>query len=113
MSSSMQEEFITFTVVQAPRHGAIERTHNGQNYQQTSTFTMDDIYQNRVSYNHDGSNSLRDRFTFTITDGSNLFFLVEEEGKEVSVPVRGGVRLTGVKILSAPHRLEGFWISNI
>ncbi|XP_023676521.2 extracellular matrix organizing protein FRAS1 isoform X1 [Paramormyrops kingsleyae] len=78
-----EEEFITFTVVQAPRHGTIERTHNGQNYRQTSTFTMDDIYQNRVSYNHDGSNSLRDRFTFTITDGSNLFFLVEEEGKEV------------------------------
>ncbi|XP_034152338.1 extracellular matrix protein FRAS1 isoform X3 [Esox lucius] len=78
-----EEDSLTFTVVQVPRHGTIERTHNGKHYRQTSTFTMDDIYQNRVSYNHDGSNSLKDRFTFTVADGTNVFFMVEEGDKEV------------------------------
>ncbi|XP_013870055.1 extracellular matrix organizing protein FRAS1 [Austrofundulus limnaeus] len=78
-----EAESIVFTVVQPPRHGSIERTGNGQHYRQTSTFTMDDIYQNRISYNHDGSNSLKDRFTFSVADGTNLFFMVEEAGKEI------------------------------
>ncbi|XP_028271092.1 extracellular matrix organizing protein FRAS1 isoform X9 [Parambassis ranga] len=78
-----EAESIVFTIVQAPRHGAIERTSNGQHYRQTSSFTMDDVYQNRISYNHDGSNSLKDRFTFTAADGTNLLFMVEEDGKEI------------------------------
>ncbi|XP_066568203.1 extracellular matrix organizing protein FRAS1 isoform X2 [Amia ocellicauda] len=78
-----EEESITFTIVQAPRHGSVERTNNGQQYRQTNTFTMDDIYQNRISYNHDGSNSLKDRFTFTVSDGTNMFFVVEEGEKEI------------------------------
>ncbi|KAM4616687.1 extracellular matrix organizing protein FRAS1 [Polymixia lowei] len=78
-----EAESIVFAVVQAPRHGSIERTSNGQHYRQTSSFTMDDVYQNRISYNHDGSNSLKDRFTFTVADGTNLLFMVEEGGKEV------------------------------
>ncbi|OWK13572.1 hypothetical protein Celaphus_00017358, partial [Cervus elaphus hippelaphus] len=44
---------------------------------------MEDIYQNRVRYSHDGSNSLKDRFTFTVADGTNPFFIVEEGGKEI------------------------------
>ncbi|XP_037832589.1 extracellular matrix protein FRAS1 isoform X2 [Kryptolebias marmoratus] len=78
-----EAESIVFTVVQPPRHGAIERTSNGQHYRQTGTFTMDDVYQNRISYNHDGSNSLKDRFTFSVADGTNLFFMVEEDGQEI------------------------------
>uniref|UniRef100_A0A8C1KDS0 Fraser extracellular matrix complex subunit 1 n=1 Tax=Cyprinus carpio TaxID=7962 RepID=A0A8C1KDS0_CYPCA len=78
-----EEDSVTFTIVQAPRHGTIERTSNGQHYRQTNTFTMDDIYQNRISYSHDGSNSLKDRFTFTVSDGTNMFFIIEEGGKEV------------------------------
>ncbi|KAM8864960.1 extracellular matrix organizing protein FRAS1 isoform 2-T3 [Synchiropus picturatus] len=77
-----EAESIVFSVVQPPRHGTIERTSNGQHYRQTSTFTMEDIYQNRVSYNHDGSNSLKDRFSFSVTDGTNALFLVEEGGRE-------------------------------
>lgn len=81
-----------FTVVQAPRHGTIERTGNGQHHRQTGSFTMDDVYQNRISYNHDGSNSLKDRFTFGVADGANLLFMVEEDGKEVTALMcaRGG-----------------------
>lgn len=82
--SFLQAESVVFTVVQAPRHGALERTSNGQHYRQTSSFTMDDVYQNRISYNHDGSNSLKDRFTFSVADGTNMLFLVEEGGKEVT-----------------------------
>ncbi|XP_031463336.1 extracellular matrix protein FRAS1 [Phasianus colchicus] len=76
-------EAITFTVVQPPRHGLIERTSNGQHYHQTTTFTMDDIYQNRISYSHDGSNSLKDRFAFTVSDGINPFFIMEDGEKKV------------------------------
>ena len=83
----LQAESIVFTVVQAPRHGTVERTSNGQHYRQTSSFTMDDVYQNRISYNHDGSNSLKDRFTFGVADGTNLLFMVEEGGKEVGACV--------------------------
>ncbi|XP_051540724.1 extracellular matrix organizing protein FRAS1-like [Myxocyprinus asiaticus] len=78
-----EEDSVSFTIVQAPRHGTIERTINGQHYRQTNTFTMDDIYQNRISYNHDGSNSLKDRFTFTVGDGTNMFFIIKDDGKEV------------------------------
>uniref|UniRef100_A0ABM5GKG1 Extracellular matrix organizing protein FRAS1 n=1 Tax=Pogona vitticeps TaxID=103695 RepID=A0ABM5GKG1_9SAUR len=74
---------ITFTVVQPPRHGLIERGHDGHRYRQTHAFTMEDVYQNRISYSHDGSNSLEDRFTFTVSDGTNPFFVVEEDGKEI------------------------------
>ncbi|KFP28080.1 Extracellular matrix protein FRAS1, partial [Colius striatus] len=78
-----EAESITFTVVQPPRHGLIERTSNGQHYHQATAFTMDDIYQNRISYSHDGSNSLKDRFTFTVSDGTNPFFITEDGGKKV------------------------------
>ncbi|EGW11615.1 Extracellular matrix protein FRAS1 [Cricetulus griseus] len=78
-----EAESITFTIVQPPRHGAIERAARGQHFHLTSSFTMEDIYQNRVSYSHDGSNSLKDRFTFTVSDGTNPFFMIEEGGKEI------------------------------
>ncbi|XP_053317651.1 extracellular matrix organizing protein FRAS1 [Spea bombifrons] len=78
-----EAETVTFTIVQPPRFGVIERTSNGQSYRQTTTFTMDDIYQNRISYSHDGSNTLKDRFSFTVSDGTNQFFIVEEGEKEI------------------------------
>ncbi|XP_057358347.1 extracellular matrix organizing protein FRAS1 isoform X1 [Manis pentadactyla] len=83
VDADTEAESVTFSIVQPPRHGTIERTSNGQRSQHTSTFTMEDIYQNRVSYSHDGSNSLRDRFTFMVSDGTNPFFIIEEGGKEV------------------------------
>uniref|UniRef100_UPI0037E879D7 extracellular matrix organizing protein FRAS1 n=1 Tax=Semicossyphus pulcher TaxID=241346 RepID=UPI0037E879D7 len=78
-----EADSIVFTIVQPPRHGSIERTNNGQHFRQTSSFSMDDVYQNRISYNHDGSNSLKDRFTFSVSDRANLLFMVEEAGKEI------------------------------
>ncbi|XP_019211977.1 extracellular matrix protein FRAS1 isoform X3 [Oreochromis niloticus] len=78
-----EAESIVFSVIQAPRHGTIKRTISGQHYRQISSFTMDDIDQNRISYNHDGSNSLKYRFTFTVTDSTNLLFMVQDNGKEL------------------------------
>ncbi|KAJ3603631.1 hypothetical protein NHX12_028376, partial [Muraenolepis orangiensis] len=69
-----EADSILFTVVQPPRHGSLERTASGQVYRRTSSFSMEDVFQNRISYNHDGSNSLKDRFSFTVTDGTNLLF---------------------------------------
>uniref|UniRef100_A0ACB8E9A0 Extracellular matrix protein fras1 n=1 Tax=Sphaerodactylus townsendi TaxID=933632 RepID=A0ACB8E9A0_9SAUR len=82
-----EAKFIRFSVVQPPRHGLIEHTSDGYNYRPTHAFTMDDVYRNRISYSHDGSNSLNDRFTFTASDGTNPFFVVEEDGKEIVTAV--------------------------
>lgn len=79
-----QAESLTFTVVQPPRHGLIEHSSDGHRSRQAQVFTMEDVYQNRISYSHDGSNSLKDRFAFSVSDGTNPFFVVvEEDGKEV------------------------------
>ncbi|XP_012660764.1 extracellular matrix protein FRAS1 [Otolemur garnettii] len=84
VDADTEAESVTFTIVQPPRHGTIERTSNGQqHFHLSSTFTMEDIYQKRVSYSHDGSNSLKDRFTFTVSDGTNSFFITEEGGREI------------------------------
>ncbi|VCW99041.1 unnamed protein product [Gulo gulo] len=83
VDADTEAESVTFSLVQPPQHGTIERATNGQRFWPASTFTMEDIYQKRVSYSHDGSNSLRDRFTFTVADGTNPFFIVKEGGKKV------------------------------
>ncbi|XP_013913430.1 PREDICTED: extracellular matrix protein FRAS1-like, partial [Thamnophis sirtalis] len=78
---------VTFSIVQPPRHGQLERTHDGHHYQQAHAFSMEDVFQNRISYSHDGSNFLEDRFTFTVSDGTNPFFVVAKEGKEIVTAV--------------------------
>uniref|UniRef100_A0A8C9Q481 Extracellular matrix organizing protein FRAS1 n=1 Tax=Spermophilus dauricus TaxID=99837 RepID=A0A8C9Q481_SPEDA len=83
VDADTEADSVTFTIVQPPRHGTIERTTRGQHFHLSSTFTMEDIYQNRISYSHDGSNSLKDRFSFTVSDGKNPFFIIEEGGKEI------------------------------
>uniref|UniRef100_A0A8C6YA37 VWFC domain-containing protein n=1 Tax=Naja naja TaxID=35670 RepID=A0A8C6YA37_NAJNA len=78
---------VTFSIVQPPRHGQLERTSDGHHYQQAHAFSMEDIFQNRISYSHDGSNFLEDRFTFTVSDGANPLFVVAKEGKEIVTAV--------------------------
>ncbi len=70
---------IMFTIFQSPRHGTIDEVRRGP----TLTFTMADLYENRISYNHDGSNTLEDSFLFTVSDGTNALFIVEQ-GTELS-----------------------------
>lgn len=70
---------------------------------------MEDIYQNHVSYSHDGSNSLKDRFTFTVSDGTNPFFIIEEGGEEVRRPskaVNGLVGIVARSIVLSPYSVK-------
>ncbi|KAJ8404524.1 hypothetical protein AAFF_G00337910 [Aldrovandia affinis] len=78
-----EEGSITFSIVQAPQHGTIQEITDGQHYKQAKTFSMEDIYHRRISYHHDGSDSPMDHFMFTVTDGTNPIFVVEEGGKEI------------------------------
>ncbi|XP_070544831.1 extracellular matrix organizing protein FRAS1-like [Ptychodera flava] len=73
-----KENLVTFTIVQPPLHGQIQYTLNSLHHSTVNTFTMEDIYENRISYIHDGSNTLQDSFTFSVTDGVNPLFMVKE-----------------------------------
>lgn len=55
---------LVYTVVAQPTQGRL--LVNGQ---AASTFTQDDINQNRVRYQHDGGENLSDGFQFTVSDG--------------------------------------------
>ncbi|XP_035245707.1 extracellular matrix protein FRAS1-like isoform X1 [Anguilla anguilla] len=76
-----EEGSIIFSITQTPRHGSIQKVTNG--YSRVDAFTMEDIYHSRISYQHDGSNSLTDQFSFTVTDGTNLLFMLEEGEEEI------------------------------
>ena len=71
------EDQVMFTIFREPTHGTIDFTTDERRYAPTVTFTMADIYENRISYNHDGSNTLEDSFAFTVSDGTNPVFLTE------------------------------------
>lgn len=73
-----KEENIVFTIMQPPIHGTldlqIDNTH-----MPASRFTMADIYENRVSYHHDGNEEFADAFTFTVSDGTNPVFMMQSD----------------------------------
>ncbi|WP_161569179.1 cadherin-like domain-containing protein [Candidatus Oscillochloris fontis] len=60
---------LTFTVVADPSNGSLERW-DGAAWQSFVTFTQDDLANNRIRYTHDGSETLSDSFTFTLSDGT-------------------------------------------
>ncbi|KAH3830551.1 hypothetical protein DPMN_103796 [Dreissena polymorpha] len=63
---------IIFTITQVPQHGNILR-----NYSQIVTkFSHYDIQEEVISYQHDGSGTHSDSFTFTVSDGMHQQFLV-------------------------------------
>ncbi|XP_016153247.1 PREDICTED: extracellular matrix protein FRAS1 [Ficedula albicollis] len=77
-------ESLTFRVVQAPRHGLLELSSPGQQQPVPgSTFTMADIARRRLSYRHRGGAAPRDRFTFTLSDGSSPLFVVQDGSSKV------------------------------
>ena len=58
---------LRFSVGTSPAHGRLElTTAPGVS---ATTFTQADIAANRVTYVHDGSETLSDSFTFTVSDG--------------------------------------------
>lgn len=60
---------------------------------------MADIYENRVSYLHNGNEMFSDAFTFTVTDGTNHLFTLQNKqdpgtpSKPVSSPQVRTVKL--------------------
>ena len=72
---------ITFYITQVPLHGNILK-----NFSQTvNTFSYEDIVKNLITYQHDGTETTRDEFSFTITDNTNVDFYVLSD---MSLPTR-------------------------
>ncbi len=76
----LQEGNILFHIVALPVHGTVELYSEDENqFIQTMDFTMADIYEDRLTYVHDGSEGDSDQFAFTVSDGSNPLFVVQDE----------------------------------
>ncbi|KAL4240401.1 Extracellular matrix protein fras1 [Mactra antiquata] len=71
-----KENSLMFTITREPRFGRIEHQSETE-WKQTSVFSMTEIYENRVSYLHDGGETTQDKFKFTLTDGSNDRFTMK------------------------------------
>ena len=59
---------VVFTIGTAPVNGTLKKM--GVGLAAGGTFTQDDINNNRITYDHDSSNTTSDSFTFTVSDGA-------------------------------------------
>ena len=77
-----------FTIVQSPVHGTVDLRSVDGVHLLTSAFTMEDVYENRVSYEHDGTENFEDNFSFTVSDGTNeVFVMQQDEPSETMNPI--------------------------
>ncbi|MGE5466653.1 MAG: DUF4347 domain-containing protein [Ignavibacteria bacterium] len=58
----------TLTIGTAPAHGTLYKS--GVAMTSGSTFTQDDLANNRITYTHDGGETTADSFTFSVEDGA-------------------------------------------
>lgn len=118
-----EDKKIVFTVTQIPVHGNI--LYNVSRI--VSAFTMADLKDNLISYQHDGTETLTDSFSFTVNDGTHSDFFVFPETSFTTrwpqmmhlkiIPVDNGVPQISVnKGVSSLTQLEdgglGFLITN-
>ncbi|KAG1699840.1 FRAS1-related extracellular matrix protein 2 [Nymphon striatum] len=68
---------LKISITQVPVHGELRFDKRP-----ASTFTMEDIDNNLITYQHDGSESLEDSFSFIVTDGTHQEFFVHPNMKE-------------------------------
>jgi extracelluar matrix protein FRAS1 len=71
---------LVFDVVKPPRHGRLILHRDDGVETTTRSFTMEDIWRNRLIYEHDGGPSTTDTFDFVLTDGTHSFFFVNQNG---------------------------------
>ncbi|XP_070554250.1 extracellular matrix protein 3-like [Ptychodera flava] len=90
-----EDPLLQFTITQIPVHGNILR-----NYTEVVTvFTMVDLNENLISYQHDGSESTDDSFSFIATDGTHSeFYVFPELGITTRKP-----QLLNIKIISVDN----------
>lgn len=63
---------LVFSIIQVPLHGNLLFNYS----RIVSLFTQKDLTQNLISYQHDGTETVSDSFTFTVTDGTHSDFFV-------------------------------------
>lgn len=66
---------VVYNVTQGPANGSLQLTTSLGT--PVSTFTQDDINNNRLVFVHDSSESTTDKFTFTVTDGTDTVAATE------------------------------------
>ncbi|XP_072171221.1 extracellular matrix protein 3-like [Diadema setosum] len=69
---TLDDSLLRFTITQLPIHGNLLRN----NTELVTEFTMHDINENLISYQHDGSESTTDSFSFIVSDGTHNEFYV-------------------------------------
>nr|XP_039265536.1 FRAS1-related extracellular matrix protein 2-like [Styela clava] len=83
---------LKISITQVPVHGKILKNGNP-----TRSFTMADLNHNRVSYAHDGSETVGDSFSFTVSDGShNDFFVFPDTVDTTEAPQRMDIEIIAV-----------------
>ncbi|XP_060744060.1 FRAS1-related extracellular matrix protein 2b [Tachysurus vachellii] len=66
------DQLLKFTITQPPVHGKLLFNDT----RSITSFTKQDLNENRISYKHDGTESTIDSFSFTVTDGTHSDFYV-------------------------------------
>ena len=81
----LQEDRIQFHIVSPPSHGQLQIERDDGQHETTDKFMMADIYDNKITYTHDGSDTLRDELKFTVSDGTNPLYKVHSDDGEITV----------------------------
>lgn len=83
VDADTRPEKILFSVSSTPQHGRLQRVEDSTTFVLVVSFTMQEVLDNRVRYQHDGSDTIRDTFTFTVSDGANADFqVVDTRGRQ-------------------------------
>ncbi|GFT76574.1 extracellular matrix protein 3 [Trichonephila clavipes] len=91
--SDTSKDKLVFKITQAPINGKILRDKSVI----VNSFTMADISENMITYQHDGSETLEDEFSFVITDGKHMeFFLYPDIYKPLRNPVTMKISVVSV-----------------
>ncbi|XP_053388167.1 extracellular matrix organizing protein FRAS1-like isoform X2 [Mercenaria mercenaria] len=76
-----KEDSLVFTITRPPRHGSIQHLTDSD-WKTTTVFSMTEIYESHVCYLHNGRETTKDSFKFTLSDGSNdRFSMIPGDGR--------------------------------